>query len=95
MDRAGILARLKQIAPAACDRTVGLVLEKILVDGCITKTPGGGQCAAHSPTDRGKPGMKRSAMTDGYGVPLGRWPGQPTWEDAFAAALESIGLSAT
>jgi len=26
---------------------------------------------------------------------LGRWPGQPTWEDAFAAALESIGLSAT
>ena len=26
---------------------------------------------------------------------LARWPGQPTWEDAFAAALESIGLSAT
>jgi UDP-N-acetylglucosamine:LPS N-acetylglucosamine transferase len=26
---------------------------------------------------------------------LARWAGQPTWEDAFAAALESIGLSAT
>jgi len=25
---------------------------------------------------------------------LARWPGQATWEDAFAAALESIGLSA-
>jgi UDP-N-acetylglucosamine:LPS N-acetylglucosamine transferase len=26
---------------------------------------------------------------------LARWAGQPTWEDAFAAALESIGLNAT
>ena len=26
---------------------------------------------------------------------LARWAGHPTWEDAFAAALESIGLSAT
>ena len=27
----------------------GLVLEEIVVDGCITKAPGGGQCAGRSP----------------------------------------------
>jgi len=42
------------------------------VDGCITKAPGGGECAGRSPVDRGKQGMKRSAMTDGYGIPLDR-----------------------
>jgi transposase len=72
MDRGRIFARLKQIALEAYDRMVGLVLEEIIVDGCITKAPGGGQCAGRSPVDRGKQGMKRSAMTDGYGIPLDR-----------------------
>jgi transposase len=70
--REGIFARLKQIALDAYDRIVGLVLEEITVDGCITKAPGGGQCAGRSPVDRGKQGMKRSSMTDGYGIPLDR-----------------------
>ncbi len=70
--RAGIFARLKQIALEAYDRIVGLVLEEIIVDGCITKAPGGGECAGRSPVDRGKQGMKRSSMTDGYGIPLDR-----------------------
>ena len=69
---AGIFVRLKQIALDAYDRMVGLVLQEILIDGCITKAPGGGQCAGRSPVDRGKQGMKRSAMTDGYGIPLDR-----------------------
>jgi transposase len=69
---AGIFARLKQIALEAYDRIVGLVLAEIIVDGCITKAPGGGQCAGRSPVDRGKQGMKRSSMTDGYGIPLAR-----------------------
>jgi hypothetical protein len=33
---------------------VGLVLEEISVDGCITKAPGGGECAGPSPVDRRK-----------------------------------------
>jgi len=70
--RAGVFARLKQIALEAYDRIVGLVLEEILVDGCITKAPGGAECAGRSPVDRGKQGMKRSSMTDGYGIPLDR-----------------------
>jgi len=46
---AGIFARLKQIALEAYDRMVGLVLEEIIVDGRITKAPGGGQCAGAAP----------------------------------------------
>ena len=76
---AGIFAQLKQIAVEAYDRIAGLVLQEILIDGCITKAPGGGECAGRSPVDRGKQGMKRSLMTDGHGIPLDRVlaPAQP------------------
>jgi hypothetical protein len=70
--RLGQFARLKQIALEACGRIVGLVLDQIAVDGAITKAPGGGEAAGRSPVDRGKQGMKRSGMTDDYGIPLGR-----------------------
>jgi transposase len=70
--KAGIFARLKAIARDAYDRIVGLVLEDLAVDGCITKAPGGGQCAGPSPVDRRKLGMKRSVLADGAGIPLGR-----------------------
>lgn len=69
---AGIFAKLKTIALDAYDRIVGLVLEEIAVDGCITKAPGGGECAGPSPVDRRKQGMKRSLLVEGYGIPLGR-----------------------
>jgi transposase len=68
----GIFSRLKQIVLESYDRIVGLILTDIAVDGCITKAPGGGDCAGRSPVDRGKQGMKRSSMVDGYGIPLGR-----------------------
>jgi transposase len=70
--KAGFFARLKQIALEAYDRMAGLVLHDLAVDGCLTKAPGGGECAGRSPVDRGKQGMKRSSMTDGYGIPLDR-----------------------
>jgi transposase len=70
--RLGIFSRLQQIVLEAYDRIVGLILTDIAVDGCITKAPGGGECAGRSPVDRGKQGMKRSSMVDGYGIPLGR-----------------------
>jgi transposase len=68
----GVFARLKQIALEAYDRIASLILEEIIVDGCITKAPGGGERAGRSPVGRGKQGMKRSPMTDGYGIPLDR-----------------------
>ena len=70
--KAGIFAKLKQIALDSYDRIAGLVLQEIAIDGCITKAPGGGECACRSPVDRGKQGMKRSSMAGGYGIPLDR-----------------------
>ena len=70
--RLGIFAQLKQIALDAYDRIVGLLLDDIAVDGCITKAPGGGEVAGPSPVDRRKQGMKRSLLVEGYGIPLGR-----------------------
>lgn len=69
---AGVFARLKQIALDAYDRMVGLALDDVAVDGCITKAPGGGQVAGPSPVDRRKQGMKRSLLVEGHGIPLGR-----------------------
>ena len=70
--RLGVFARLKRIALESYDRIVGLVLDRIAVDVFITKAPGGGEVAGRSPVDPGKQGLKRSGMTDGYGIPLGR-----------------------
>jgi hypothetical protein len=65
-------AALARIARQDYDRIVGLVLDEIAVDGCITKAPGGGEVAGPSPVDRRKQGMKRSVLVEGYGIPLGR-----------------------
>ena len=70
--KAGIFADLNKIARESCDRMIGLAPEDLAVDGCITKAPGGGECAGPSPADRRKPGMKRSLLVEGYGIPLGR-----------------------
>ena len=70
--KAGIFAELNKIARESYDRMIGLVLEDLAVDGCITKAPGGGECAGPSPVDRRKLGMKRSLLVEGYGIPLGR-----------------------
>jgi transposase len=69
---AGIFADLKTIARECYDRIVGLALADIAVDGCITKAPGGEDCAGPSPVDRRKLGMKRSLLVEGRGIPPGR-----------------------
>jgi transposase len=90
---AGIFARLKQIALDAYDRIAGLILEEIIIDGCITKAPGGGDCAGRSPVDRGKQGMKRSSMTDGHGIPLDRVLAAASRHDSrlLAPTLDKLG----
>jgi hypothetical protein len=67
---AGVAAQLHTLALRAYDRMIGLDLEDLAVDGCITKAPAGGAVAGRSPVDRGKQGLKRSVVTDGTGVPL-------------------------
>jgi hypothetical protein len=49
---------------------IGLELNDLSVDGCMTKAPRGGDKAGPSPVDRRKGGLKRSTATDGYGIPL-------------------------
>ena len=89
----GIFAELKKIARESYDRMAGLVLQEIAVGGCITKAPGGGECAGRSPVDRGKPGMKRPSMVEGYGIPLGRVLAPANRHDSplLAPTLDKLG----
>jgi hypothetical protein len=68
---ADVHTRLHQLALAAYDRIIGLDLDHLAVDGCITKAPCGGEVAGPSPVDRGKRGGRRSLASDGVGIPLG------------------------
>jgi len=68
---AGVMARLHVIVLDAYDRLIGLALEDLAVDGCITKAPCGGEVAGRSPVDRGKQGLKRSPLVEAEGIPLG------------------------
>ena len=67
---AGVSEQVHTLALQAYDRMIGLELDDLAVDGCVTKAPGGGEVAGRSPVDRGKQGLKRSLVTDGVGIPL-------------------------
>jgi transposase len=67
---AGLTEQVHTLALQAYDRMIGLDLDELAVDGCLTKAPGGGEAAGRSPVDRGKQGLKRSVVTDGTGIPL-------------------------
>jgi transposase len=68
---AGVMEELEGIVREAYDRIVGLELEEVAVDCCITKAPCGGEKTGRSPVDRGKQGIKRSVAVDARGIPLG------------------------
>jgi hypothetical protein len=57
---------------------IGMDLDELAVDGCLTKFPGEGEAAGRSPVDRGKQGLKRSIVTDGTGIPLHIVSAEPT-----------------
>ena len=67
---AGLSEQVHTLALRAYDRMIGLDLEDLAVDGCITTAPAGGAVAGRSPVDRGNQGLKRSVVTAGAGVPL-------------------------
>jgi transposase len=68
---AGVMEQLHQLALSTYDRRLGLELDDLSVDGCITKAPCAGEVAGPNPVDRGKQGGKRSLITDAHGIPLG------------------------
>jgi transposase len=67
---AGLAEQVHTLALEAYEKMIGLDLDEVAVDGCITKAPSGGEAAGRSPVDRGKQGLKRSVVTDGRGIPL-------------------------
>jgi hypothetical protein len=93
----GVMEALREMALLAYDRTIGLRLSDIAVDGCITKAPCGGEKAGKSPVDRGKRGIKRSTAVDGQGIPLGgvtdpaSRPDSPLLAPTLEHASESVG----
>jgi hypothetical protein len=67
---AGGIAALPVLVPAADDRMIGLTVDDVAIDGCITTAPCGGEGAGRSPVDRGKQGRKRSVAVAAAGIPL-------------------------
>jgi transposase len=88
----GVMEELAQIAEEGYDRLIGLQLEDIVVDGCITKAPCGGEMAGRSPVDRGKQGTKRSIVVDGAGIPLGvvQAPANQNDSPLLASTLDTL-----
>jgi transposase len=76
--QAGAMGALEGIVREAYDRIVGLELEVVAVDCCITKAPCGGEKAGRNPVDRGKRGIKRSVAVDASGIPLAVVSAPPT-----------------
>lgn len=73
---------VRQLALQAYDRMIGLQLDELSVDSCLTKTPCGGEAAGRSPADRGEQGLKRSVATEATGIPLGIVSAGPNRHDA-------------
>jgi hypothetical protein len=61
---------LAPIGRDAYDRMIGLALDDLSIDCCITTAPCGGEVAGRSPVNRGKQGLKRSLAVDAAGIPL-------------------------
>lgn len=90
---AEVMEELEGIVLAAYDRMIGLALDDVVVDGCITKAPCGGEVAGRSPVDRGKLGLKRSTVVDANGIPLGAIAAPANQHDSplLAPTLDTAG----
>jgi transposase len=69
--RLGLAKELHRIALMAYEKMIGLELDDLAADGCITKAPCKGDTAGPSPVDCRKQGLKRSTVVDAHGIPLG------------------------
>lgn len=90
----GLAETLHRLVLDQYDRMIGLELEDVAVDGCLTKAPGGGETAGRSPVDRGKQGRKRSTLTDATGVPLHLVAAGANRHDALLLGPTLTGLDA-
>jgi hypothetical protein len=81
----GVAEQLRLPVLDARDRMLGLELTYLAVDGCITKTPCGGQTAGPSPVDRAKQGGNHSVAVEADGIPLGAVAAPANRRDELAA----------
>ena len=90
---AGVMDTLLDLVLGTYDRMIGLELDDIAVDCCMTKAPCGGEVAGRSPVDRGKQGLKRSLAVDAAGIPLGTVAAPANRHDSplLAPTLEVLG----
>jgi hypothetical protein len=88
----GLAEQVHRLVLVAYERMIGLDLEELAVDGCITKAPSGGEVAGRSPVDRGKQGLKRSVLTEGAGIPLHLIPAGANRHDAPLLPATLAGL---
>jgi transposase len=93
----GLAEQLRLLVLVAYDRMLGLELEHLAVDGCITKAPCGGQVAGPSPVDRRKQGLKRSVAVEAGGIPLAILPAPANQRDdgLVAATLDAAATVTT
>jgi transposase len=91
---AGVAEQLRLAVLGAYDRMLGLDLEHLVVDGCITKAPCGGQVAGPSPVDRRKQGLKCSVAVEAGGIPLAAVaaPANRRDDGLLAATLDALGV---
>ncbi len=68
---AGVFAAFWRKGLLAYDALAGIDWTWLALGGAMGKAPLGGGETGRNPTDRSKLGVKRSALTDGRGVPLG------------------------
>ena len=79
--REGIFAAMAVRAPEVFDALRGIDWKWQSVDGAMTEAPLGGEATGPNPTDRGKPGTKRSPLADGRSVPLSVVPAGANADD--------------
>jgi putative transposase len=70
--QASVFLKLWQVGVEWFDELSGIDWDWLSMDGATTKAPLGGEKTGPNPTDRGKSGVKRSVLTEGQGVPIGR-----------------------
>lgn len=87
----GIFTALWEAGLLFYDDRVGIDWRWQSADGCMTKSPLGGENTGPNPTDRAKKGTKRSLLTDARGAPLGIVAAGANAHDKtlLAATLES------
>ena len=68
--RAGLSEQVQTVALQAYDRMIGLELEDLAVDGCLTKAPSGVKSPATRRWIGASRDCERSVVTEGSGIPL-------------------------